>query len=392
MWEMRLNIFYWSYLKIQTLQRFLKTQNQLQAEFLCIFGSRTYVPISWMCKKQTAVSHSSTESEIIFLDAGLRKDGLPALDLWDLVIEALGMTHKIPKPPQACTQETSVEIQSTHKIKQVLDQNVDLTNVDQVPSSAHLSEKESQLYIFEDNEAVIKMIIKGRSPTMRHVSRTHRVALDWLFDRVNLDAKIQIKYVESKNQLADILTRGHFTCNKWHNLLNFLKHHERHHIFLQPLFQPFFSFRKKAIWDVEKISGKIFAWIADGESKSMLSRFTWKRICDYSSNSRKPGEYKRLESVDLGRKKYKIRMVFCSACLGKQRVWFRRFWRSLRNACLGKPRAHEKSRWKHERPTQTRWKQLGNIDQLREDAHFDMDEIYGFIDAGSIAHEPELRK
>ena len=31
-----------------------------------------FVPISWMCKKQTAVSHSSTESEIISLDAGLR--------------------------------------------------------------------------------------------------------------------------------------------------------------------------------------------------------------------------------------------------------------------------------------------------------------------------------
>ena len=48
------------------------------------------------------------------------------------------------------------------------------------------------LYAFEDNEAVIKMIIKGRSPTMRHVPRTHRVTLDWLFDRVNLDPKIQI--------------------------------------------------------------------------------------------------------------------------------------------------------------------------------------------------------
>ena len=35
---------------------------------------------------------------------------------------------------------------------------------------------EAQLYIFEDNEAVIKTIIKDRSPMMRHVSRTHRVA------------------------------------------------------------------------------------------------------------------------------------------------------------------------------------------------------------------------
>ena len=48
---------------------------------LCIFGSHTFVPISWMCKKQTSVSHSSTESEIISLDAGLRLDGIPVLDL-----------------------------------------------------------------------------------------------------------------------------------------------------------------------------------------------------------------------------------------------------------------------------------------------------------------------
>ena len=75
-------------------------------------------------------------------------------------------------------------------------------------------------YIFEDNEAVIKMIIKGRSPTMRHVSRTHRVALDWLFDRINWDPKIQIKYVDTKQQLADILTKGNFTRVEWNNLLH----------------------------------------------------------------------------------------------------------------------------------------------------------------------------
>ena len=56
---------------------------------LCVFGSHTFVPISWMCKKQTSVSHSSTKSEIISLDAGLRLDGLPAL-LWDLIVSVLG--------------------------------------------------------------------------------------------------------------------------------------------------------------------------------------------------------------------------------------------------------------------------------------------------------------
>ena len=70
--------------------------------------------------------------------------------------------------------------------------------------------------MFEDNEAVIKMITKGRSPTTRHVSRTHRVALDWLFDRINLDPKIQM---DTKNQLADTLTKGNFTRDEWNHLL-----------------------------------------------------------------------------------------------------------------------------------------------------------------------------
>ena len=43
----------------------LKTQNQHHEELLCIFGSHTFVPISWMCKKQTSVSYCSREAEII---------------------------------------------------------------------------------------------------------------------------------------------------------------------------------------------------------------------------------------------------------------------------------------------------------------------------------------
>ena len=66
------------------------------------------------------------------------------------------------------------------------------------------------------------MIIKGRSPTMRHVSRNHREALDWLFDRINLDPKIQIKYVDTTNQLAEMLTTGSFTRDEWDHLLRLL--------------------------------------------------------------------------------------------------------------------------------------------------------------------------
>ena len=42
--------------------------------------------------------------------------------------------------------------------------------------------------------------------------------LDWLFDRINLDSKIQIRYIVTKHQLADILTKGNFTHDEWNNL------------------------------------------------------------------------------------------------------------------------------------------------------------------------------
>ena len=50
------------------------------------------------------------------------------------------------------------------------------------------------------------------------MSRTHRVALDSLFDRIKLDPNIQVKYVDTKNQLADILTKCNFTRDEWNHL------------------------------------------------------------------------------------------------------------------------------------------------------------------------------
>ena len=64
---------------------------------LCIFGSHAVVPRSWMCERQTSVSHSSTESEVISLDAGLRMDGIHDLDLWDLIVEVLHSSSNQPK-------------------------------------------------------------------------------------------------------------------------------------------------------------------------------------------------------------------------------------------------------------------------------------------------------
>ena len=179
---------------------------------LCVFGSHTFVPISWMCKKQTSVSHSSTESEIISLDTGLRRDGLPALELWDLIVSVLGNVSRVSDGSGKPESDVHKRQKSHSKIDVVKD-------IDLVPSNVQSAHHEALLYVFEDNEAVIKMIMKGRSPTMRHVSRTHRVALEWLFHRINLDPKIQIKYIDTKNQLADILTKGNFTRDEWNHLV-----------------------------------------------------------------------------------------------------------------------------------------------------------------------------
>ena len=163
-----------------------------------------------MCKKQTAVSHSSTESEIISLDIGLRLDVSPVLELWDPIFSVIGNVSHVS---DGTGQPVNGKNKSHNKIDVMRD-------IDAVPSNVQPARQEALLYVFEDNEAVIKMIIKGSGPTMRHVSRTHRVALDWLFDRINLDPKIQIKYIDTKNQLADILTKGNFTRDEWNHLLN----------------------------------------------------------------------------------------------------------------------------------------------------------------------------
>ena len=99
---------------------------------LCIFGCHTFVPISWTCKKQTSFSHSSTESEIISLDAGLRMDGIPALDLWDLIVTVLhGNTNQ--------SKQAQGDLSTSPTRKKIPGKMDDLNNVDFVSSNANSS-------------------------------------------------------------------------------------------------------------------------------------------------------------------------------------------------------------------------------------------------------------
>ena len=126
-----------------------------------------------MCKKQTAVSHSSAEAGVISLDAGLKMEGIPALTLWDQVQEVL----------LTCTSEYTTKDSNIPSASTRYPQNTQhkTDTIDYAPPSLPITYGSSRTFVFEDNEAVIKMVIKGRSPNLRRVPRTRRVDLDWLF-------------------------------------------------------------------------------------------------------------------------------------------------------------------------------------------------------------------
>ena len=122
-----------------------------------------------MCKKQTSVSHSSTESESFSLDAEFRLDGIPALDFWDLIVAVLhGNTYQSNQERKDLyTNLVRVNLHKFSTRKKFHGMIDDLANVDFISSNVNSSRMEALLYIFEDNEAVIKMIVKGRNPTRR---------------------------------------------------------------------------------------------------------------------------------------------------------------------------------------------------------------------------------
>ena len=84
--------------------------------------------------KQNSVSHSSTKSEIISLDAGLRMDGKPALDLWDLIVTVLhGNMHQSKQ-----VQREPYKSPTRKKIRGKID---DLNNFDFISSKVNSSRK-----------------------------------------------------------------------------------------------------------------------------------------------------------------------------------------------------------------------------------------------------------
>ena len=167
---------------------------------MVLLGPHTFAPLTWACKKQGAVSHSTTEAEIIALDASIRCEGIPMIMLWDCIKEVF--SGKAARGNLG-SQTTMPNVHP----------------VDYVPTNVVELPRKTKLLVMEDNEAVIAITINGRASNLRYLNRTHRVDMDWILERIREDEGIKIRCCKTTEMIADIFTKGSFTKPKWDALL-----------------------------------------------------------------------------------------------------------------------------------------------------------------------------
>ena len=159
--------------------------------------------------KLTAVSHSSNESQIIALEEVVRIEGLPILTFWETVVAIL-YSRPATAPTAASTATRSFLKQTFYRpllspafqvhnrrslvrggcssgslfsIAGELMETIPF-RFDHVENFFAVREFSSpvDLIIAENSDATITILFKGRSTKLRHVHRTHRVNLDWLYE------------------------------------------------------------------------------------------------------------------------------------------------------------------------------------------------------------------
>ena len=75
-------------------------------------------------------------------------------NLWDLIVSVLGNVSRVSDG----SGQPGGDVHKHHKPQKNIDV---MKDIDSVPSNVQSAHQEALLYVFEDNEAVIKMIIKG---------------------------------------------------------------------------------------------------------------------------------------------------------------------------------------------------------------------------------------
>ena len=74
--------------------------------------------------------------------------------------------------------------------------------------------KGGSVILYGDNTATIKVLQKGASGTLRHLSRTHRVSIAWLSEVIE-NRHILPVYAPTNTMKADILKKGFGSATAW---------------------------------------------------------------------------------------------------------------------------------------------------------------------------------
>ena len=98
MWVILLNNADWDCFKTLISREILKIRNPLLEEHYVFLA---VIHLFQEVRCAINISHSSTESEIISLDAELTLDGLCALELWDLIVSVLGNVSRVFRSNEA---------------------------------------------------------------------------------------------------------------------------------------------------------------------------------------------------------------------------------------------------------------------------------------------------
>ena len=122
--------------------------------------ARSCFPLSAVSKKQGSVSHSTPEADILAADHAIHKCGFPAWSLWR---EFLG--------------------------------------------------REPELTLLDGNETTCRIIRTGNT-SMRHLLRTHEVAVCWMHE-AHARKQFLVKSIKTAVQCADIFTKSFSESSKW---------------------------------------------------------------------------------------------------------------------------------------------------------------------------------
>ena len=78
-----------------------------------------------------------------------------------------------------------------------------------------------EVIFLEDNQATIRILESGRSPSFRHTDKTQRLNLSWLSEQFKRK-HFKLVYVGSSLQAADILTKPFTNSEKWESALRLM--------------------------------------------------------------------------------------------------------------------------------------------------------------------------